>query len=221
MQITADPVKPTNGLVKNGLLLLFSIILSLVMGEVLLRAFTPFPIGTKSHRVSDPDIGYRLSGYMPHVDEYGFRNPAGKHTAYRIAAVGDSYTYGNNVGNDDAWPAQLEHASGLKTYNFGIGGFGIYSYHALVSRALKDDAKGILVALFPANDFGAVWSHCDIVEAPSAFWQNERARLQLESLAPPKGSGGWRYCVAQHAVSGIGRPGSSSIAPSPAQFACS
>ncbi len=195
MQIAAERAERTNGLLKNGLLLLFSIILSLVMGEVLLRAFTPFPIGNKSHRIPDPDLGYRLSGSLHDADEYGFRNPAGQKAAYRIAAIGDSYTYGNNVGGSKAWPALLEGSSGLKTYNFGIGGFGIYSYHALVSRALKDGAKDILVALFPANDFGAVWSHCDIAAAPSAFWRNERARLQLESLAPPKGSGGWRHCL--------------------------
>ena len=203
MQIAAERAERTNGLLKNGLLLLFSIILSLVMGEVLLRAFTPFPIGNKSHRIPDPDLGYRLSGSLHDADEYGFRNPAGQKAAYRIAAIGDSYTYGNNVGGSKAWPALLEGSSGLKTYNFGIGGFGIYSYHALVSRALKDGAKDILVALFPANDFGAVWSHCDIAEASSAFWRNEQARLQLESLAPPKGSGGWRHCWHSNPSGGL------------------
>lgn len=184
MQLAADHVERMNGLLKNSLLLLFSIIFSLVMGELLLRALTPFPVGTKSHRASDADLGYRLSSSLRDVDERGFRNRQGKHGAYTIAAIGDSNTYGNNVETSDTWPAQLESAYGVKTYNFGVGGFGIYSYHALVERALRDHAGGIMVALFPANDFGAIWSHCEIAESPSPFWRKERARLHLQSLDP-------------------------------------
>jgi hypothetical protein len=45
--------------IANLALLLAAILLSLGLGELALRAFTPFPIhGGEANRVLDPDLGY-------------------------------------------------------------------------------------------------------------------------------------------------------------------
>jgi hypothetical protein len=42
-----------------------------------------------------------------------------------ILAVGDSFTYGSDVGPNDAWPAQLEQMIDLTVINAGVGGYGV------------------------------------------------------------------------------------------------
>ncbi|PDT83839.1 hypothetical protein [Sinorhizobium sp. BJ1] len=170
---------------KNLIALLVSVTLALGAGEAMLRMFTPFPVGTQSHRSIDEKYGYRLDPALGDVDEEGFRNPAGAHHGLQVAAVGDSMTYGNNVERANAWPAAFEAITGEPTYNFGVGSYGIYTYHAIVLDALAAGAKGAIVAVFPGNDFAIVFSACDIMDARSGFWLAEQERLQLLALTGP------------------------------------
>src|SRR5438128_2007424 len=41
-----------------------------------------------------------------------------------ILAVGDSYTWGEDVGDLEAWPAQLQRLSGRRVLNGGVTGYG-------------------------------------------------------------------------------------------------
>ncbi len=163
------------------LILLISIIFSLLVCEVLIRVATPFPIGTKSHRVADARFGYRLTGAG--VDVNGFRNSEGKLSNYVVAAIGDSQTYGNNVTAEESWPGVFEKISGQATYNFGVPSYGIYTYHALTLDALERDGTRVIVGIFPANDFVKAFSYCDILEGGSPFWTREQTRLGLEGLS--------------------------------------
>ena len=178
---------------KNLVVLLVSLALALGIGEAMLRMFTPFPIGTQSHRSIDEKYGYRLDRTLRDVDDDGFRNPAGAHSGFQVAAVGDSMTYGNNVDSAYSWPAVFEAITGERTYNFGVGSYGIYTYHAIVLDALAAGAKGVIVAVFPGNDFAIVFSACDIMDARSDFWLAEQERLQLRALTNQ--TGGHQQCA--------------------------
>ena len=167
---------------KNILAFAVSTCLCLIVSEVALRMLTPFPMGTMSHRPPDPILGYRLDPNLIDVDENGFRNARGKRGDYTIAAIGDSMTYGNNVASEFSWPADLERLSGKLTYNYGVGSYGIYSYHALVREELKRNNEKILVAINVGNDFAKAFSYCDIVKANSDFWQGEKRRLKLKGF---------------------------------------
>ncbi|WP_457578605.1 hypothetical protein [Ensifer adhaerens] len=173
---------------RNLIALLISVTLALGAGEVMLRMFTPFPIGTQSHRSIDEKYGYRLDPTLSGVDEDGFRDPAGARQGFQVAAIGDSMTYGNNVESGQTWPAVFQAITGEHTYNFGVGSYGIYTYHAIVHDALANGAKGAIVAIFPGNDFAIVFSACDIMNARSDFWLAEQARLHLQALFSPTGS---------------------------------
>ncbi|TCN31436.1 hypothetical protein [Sinorhizobium americanum] len=184
---------------KNLIALLVSVILAFGAGEAMLRMFTPFPIGTQSHRNIDAKYGYRLDPALGDVDEQGFRNLAGAYHGFQVAAVGDSMTYGNNVESANAWPAVFEAITGERTYNFGIGSYGIYTYHAIVVDALAAGAKGAIVAVYPANDFAIVFSACDIMDARSDFWLAENKRLQLHAVISQ--SGGHSQCTKARSAS--------------------
>lgn len=54
--------------------------------------------------------------------EYAPRSPAG---VVRVAAFGDSFVYGNEVGNADCWSTVLEELEPrLEVLNYGVGGYG-------------------------------------------------------------------------------------------------
>lgn len=62
-----------------------------------------------------PD-GVRANGPSPGA-EAANRRP--------ILAVGDSFTFGDQVSDDETWPAQLERLSGVPVINGGVFGYGI------------------------------------------------------------------------------------------------
>jgi len=50
----------------------------------------------------------------------------------QILAVGDSFTYGEDVGDLDTWPAQLQRLTGRGVLNGGVSGYG---YDQVILRA--------------------------------------------------------------------------------------
>ena len=85
--------------------------------------------------VVDPLLGWRYrSGFARHRDTvsaqglrtsrlYGQERAEG---TVRIAAFGDSFVYGTEVGNGEDWPAQLEAMEPrAEVLNYGVGGYGL------------------------------------------------------------------------------------------------
>ena len=78
----------------------------------------------------------------------------------RILAIGDSFTFGPYVPNEDSWPAQLErlldaaphpHAT-AQVLNAGVAGYTIVDeYHYLKERGLALQPDLVILAFFP-ND---------------------------------------------------------------------
>lgn len=162
---------------KNQLTFVGALLFSLCAAEVVLRIMTPFPINYSSNKEPDPDLGYRVSKDFHEADTNGFRNLPG--TSYEIMAIGDSHTYGNNVSSSDSWPAILARDINNGVYNFGVGSYGIFAYHAILKTHQKPETRSAIVALYPRNDFEISGSNCLILNNMSAFWQNEFDRLQL------------------------------------------
>ncbi len=122
-------------------LLLCELLLRLAGGEIYLTPFYPGEV-TPQHDVTvDPLIGWKLppatvlretleefsvdyttnaQGFRSRRD---FRQPvAGR----RIALLGDSYSFGSGVQDDESFAALLERRlANTRVDNFGIGGFGI------------------------------------------------------------------------------------------------
>ncbi len=169
-----SPIKKS--MLGNLLLLAVASIFSLILGEGVLRFSTDHPITRESNQISDEILGYRVNPEFEDIDKNGFRNS--EDIRPLIAAIGDSHTYGSNVSSEGSWPRQFSKLAGLQTYNFGIGSYGVYSYHPLVQRAAESEMKAVIVAVYPPNDFAPVFSYCKI-NRDSQFWTQEAARLQL------------------------------------------
>lgn len=73
----------------------------------------------------------------------------------RVAAFGDSFVYGNEVGDSDAWAAQIERLdSTIEVLNYGVGGYG--DDQALL-RYLHDGAQlspDVVLLGFVSEDLG-------------------------------------------------------------------
>jgi hypothetical protein len=88
--------------------------------------------------VHDPMLGYvprpmhREHGLR--IDSDGLRFTGEAHAARgtTILAVGDSYTFGQDVGDEEAWPAQLQRLTGHRVLNGGVSGYG---FDQIVLRA--------------------------------------------------------------------------------------
>ena len=177
MHANSTTVTASANRLPNIVILLVTIVICLLIAEIALRSFTPFPVGYSSHQAADADLGYRLSSDFPEADAAGFRNADG--ARIEVLALGDSHTYGNNVGTDASWPAVFAKTSGLQTYNAGVGSYGILAYHALLNSLCLPETRAAIIALYPANDFVAGGSNCLIINDLSDFWQQETKKLGL------------------------------------------
>ena len=136
-------------------MLMTSLSVTLLCGELLLRSTTHFPVNIASNRIPHSELGYVLDPNLSDVDENGFRNPSIPERI-DIVAIGDSHTQGFNVTAGNSWPSALSRQLNRSVYNAGVGGYGPLQYEILVTQALKMQPRQIVVGLYAGNDLGDV-----------------------------------------------------------------
>jgi hypothetical protein len=113
-----------------------------------------------SRFVEDPLLGYEPrpnhAGRGVTIDADGFRRtggPAGGPVGGEaILAVGDSYTYGDEVGDDETWPAQLQRIAGQRVLNAGVSGYGLDQSVLRAEKVASGRALSAVVVSFIADD---------------------------------------------------------------------
>ena len=129
---------------KRSLLIVASIVATLVALELGLRASTWGYLFTWPNFVLDartvlaerdgqrylhdarlgyvPRPGYSTAGIT--IGDDGLRRSGFAVSEAPILAVGDSFTFGDEVPDGDTWPAALEHITGKQVLNGGVSGYG-------------------------------------------------------------------------------------------------
>ncbi|OGF59338.1 MAG: hypothetical protein A2Y62_13715 [Candidatus Fischerbacteria bacterium RBG_13_37_8] len=155
-----------------------SVTLSLAVLEVITRIFWDYlkaPIihlSLKTHRLSDneklgyeliPNISARQDGTWYKINKDGLRDyhyPQRKLPGtYRIAAIGDSFTFGLGVEMEHTWPKLLENKlrrlhPNSEVINFGVMGYDIHQLAEMIRiKALQYDPCLIVLA-YNLNDIG-------------------------------------------------------------------
>ena len=69
-----------------------------------------------------------------------------------ILAVGDSFTYGEDVGDTDAWPAQLQKLTGRRVLNGGVTGYGFDQIVLRTERLVETYKPSVVIVSFIADD---------------------------------------------------------------------
>ena len=82
--------------------------------------------------------------------EYSVERPG---DVVRIAAFGDSFTHGDDVGNEDTWAAVMETLSpDLEVINFGVGGYGLdQAYLRYLEKGREYDSQIVLIGYMSEN----------------------------------------------------------------------
>ena len=109
-----------------SLLLTLSILISIMIGEGLLRiVFNPVDY-LQAQLIPDDILGHRVASNR--YDSWGFRNKAVP-ADVKIMAIGDSVTYSILTTASDSWPAKLQKLTGQDVYNLSLGGYGPVQYY--------------------------------------------------------------------------------------------
>ncbi|MHC4742087.1 MAG: alginate O-acetyltransferase AlgX-related protein [Planctomycetota bacterium] len=95
-----------------------------------------------------PDIEYTLT-----ADKRGFRNTSDLQQ-YDIVTIGDSFTEGSRVTDEDAWPVLLQEETDLKTYNLGMSAGHPGTYFETLKKFQPElSPKTVVCLLYEGNDF--------------------------------------------------------------------
>ncbi|MBW1766466.1 MAG: hypothetical protein JRJ65_05370 [Deltaproteobacteria bacterium] len=140
--------------IKNLLLLSVSILFSLVVMEMAIRLWNPSiakPEMAQLHQAS-PLFGWDLIprtfgiGFMGetyHINSSGFRDTEceieKQPATSRIMVIGDSFTFGARVNQEDAYPKQLEEALNhlnirCEVINCGVIGHNMWQHYEILKR---------------------------------------------------------------------------------------
>jgi hypothetical protein len=89
------------------------------------------------------------------MDETGFCNPEGtyQNSTIDIIAIGDSYTFCFTVLPEETWTKRFSDYTGLRSYNLGLIGVGVYEYIQLLKYyGLQKSPTVVIMNVYEAND---------------------------------------------------------------------
>ena len=166
----------------NALLVVFSVLVSLALGEAAIRltGLRPLPLGVTDREPAernvserDPRLGFRprpniafankkiYGAPMVTTDRYGYRNGLGwdpDGTLPIIAFVGDSTTFAAEVADEDTGPSEvarmLKPQSNVRVLNAGARGYNTLQSKRRMEEVFErfPDVRAI-VYLYTSNDY--------------------------------------------------------------------
>jgi len=184
-------------------------VLALVLAEIGLRAYHGVPLSLRPFRMQrvlkegapaiyDARLGWTSrpgtlewsEGFESTVDEDGMRSNGAAAAAAAgppILAVGDSYTFGNEVADAETWPAQLEAALGRRVINAGVSGYGV-DQAVLYAEALVDRYRpeAVVLAIIPDDILRCELS---MFFAPKPYFDVVDGELHLLNQPVPRSDG--------------------------------
>jgi lysophospholipase L1-like esterase len=174
-------------------------LLTLLAVEVLLRLFRPVPhsIEVNMYFAPDPHTGYRpepnsVGWFGPleaAVNRHGHRDdavalkkPPG---TFRILVLGDSFTVGASVRQEEAYPQRLEtllnqSATGrIEVVNAGVGGWDSFQYAQYYEHAgHRFSPDLVIIGFFVSND--AYTSNLAVSDLPTAVMGRRVERVAAQ-----------------------------------------
>ncbi|WP_353570174.1 hypothetical protein [Candidatus Albibeggiatoa sp. nov. BB20] len=170
---------------------LITTLFTILLLELALNLIAPIPFSVERGMFceADPHTGYRLkpnvtsyahnTGYSNHINQYGHRDQAVQipkpDNVFRILLLGDSFTIGAKMREEQAYPHLLENQLNqhvknkkIEVVNAGVGGwqpFHYAQYYEHYGQQFQPDM--VLVGLFIGND--TYTQETDVSHTPTAI----------------------------------------------------
>lgn len=191
----------------NAGLTVASIAVSVLLVELAFRLATGLPLlkvqDWRMARLTDARLGEHadfdaLLGWVPRSNyaseehntlDYGIRRN-GTETTIRpghVLAVGDSFTEGWEVDDDDSWPAYLELLTKAPVINGGVGGYGTDQIVLRAEQLLPIVRPHTLIVSFLSFDIHRT-AHV-AYGAQKPWFSVEKGELRYHAPAPPEARG--------------------------------
>jgi hypothetical protein len=189
----------------NATLFVVTIIFSLLVLEVGLRAYHgeweyinfrfPQPNKFVGYHTYDAELGWvpkqqqiNIWGETVTTLEGGVRsNGRGEvwdGSGDPTLAVGDSYTFGDQVSDSETWPAQLEKLSGKRVINGGVDGYGVDQIFLRARRLLSRYRFSTVIFSFIPDDIRR--SQMSVMFATAKpYFDFKDGQLTLENVPVP------------------------------------
>lgn len=133
-----------------------------------------------------------FADWSSNVDAAGFRvqpDLTGS-TERPILAVGDSFTFGDEVGDKDTWGATLEEMLGRRVLNAGVGAYGIDQAVLRAKLLLEDYEPETVILAFIADDISRTeFSYYPYGRGWKPYFEFENGALVLRNVPVPRGPG--------------------------------
>lgn len=139
-------------------------------------------------RIPRPGLTFRHpKGFTINIGEYGTRRNGGSAPPAErplMLAVGDSFAFGDQVNDEDSWPAVLERLSSRRVINAGVPGFGIDQAILRAEQLANVYAPDVIIVSFIPHDVlrceMSYWSG-----HPKLHFEIDSARLHLQPAPVP------------------------------------
>lgn len=119
--------------------------------------------------------------------EYGIRKNSTEDeelTPGAVLAVGDSFTAGSEVVNEDTWPAQLERKLSVRVINAGVGGYGVDQSVLNAERLLAAvKPRAVIVGIYEEDIQRVAYRNYN---APKPYFTREGSSWVLKNHPVPK-----------------------------------
>lgn len=103
-----------------------------------------------------------------------------------ILAVGDSFTFGDEVNDSETWPAQLEQISGSRVINGGVFGYGLdQTFLRMLKLSAQYRPDVIILSLIPDDIERCNLSERTSVPKPYFTVENGGLKLNAAHIAEP------------------------------------
>lgn len=110
----------------------------------------------ESRYIEDPTLGYvprpNYSAKGVSFDADGFRRADVAPPRGAILAVGDSFTFGEEVDDEQTWPWHLQRLLGRRVLNAGVSGYGFDQIVLRAEKSVADKRPSAVVVSFIADD---------------------------------------------------------------------
>lgn len=153
-----------------------------------------------------PRPGRVSTGWTSNVDASGIRSNGRPIVAASrpILAVGDSFTFGDEVEDNETWAAHLESLLNRRVLNAGVGAYGIDQAFLRAELLLEKYDPDVVILSFISDDINRTeYSYYPYGRGWKPYFQYRDGALVLQNVPVPRErapSGAWNFETLRRAL---------------------